>query len=355
MKNLIMLLLLFHIGSTVKHSLKIFFMLSSGVPNTPDYVAAGELGGILIAYYDSNMKTLEPRQDWIRESMEDDPRQWETLIKNCKHYKQLLTDEIRSFKQYSNQTGGVHIIQEIMGCEQDDETKQTVAFKLYGYNGEDFIRFDIETEKWITSNPLAKTTKQEWDRKTASNGVWKNFLTTVCPDMMKMYFNDAKSFLDRKVPPSVSLLQMTPSSPVTCHATGFYPNKIMMFWRKDGVEIHEHVKKGEIFHNHDGTFQLSVNMNVSSVPGEDWTSYSCVFQFSGVEDNIVTKLNKSVIRTNWERPVMIPVTAAVVVPILLILVGGVGFVVYKRKKDKRCKRAPNSISELTEKLNPETK
>lgn len=83
-------------------------------------------------------------------------------------------------------------------CEQDDETKQTVAFKLYGYNGEDFIRFDIETEKWITSNPLAKTTKQEWDRKTASNGVWKNFLTTVCPDMMKMYFNDAKSFLDRK-------------------------------------------------------------------------------------------------------------------------------------------------------------
>lgn len=35
---------------------------------------------------------------------------------------------------------------------------------------------------------------------------------------------------------------------------------------------------------------------------------------------------------------MILVTAAVVVPILLILVGGVGFVVYKRKKDKRCKR-----------------
>uniref|UniRef100_A0A3B4H634 Ig-like domain-containing protein n=1 Tax=Pundamilia nyererei TaxID=303518 RepID=A0A3B4H634_9CICH len=204
---------------------------------------------------------------------------------------------------------GVHIIQEIMGCEQDDETKQTVAFKLYGYNGEDFIRFDIETEKWITSNPLAKTTKQEWDRKTASNGVWKNFLTTVCPDMMKMYFNDAKNQRHRlpdklshvTIPPSVSLLQMTPSSPVTCHATGFYPDRAMMFWRKDGVEIHEHVKKGEIFHNHDGTFQLSVNMNVSSVPAEDWMSYSCVFQFSGVEDNIITKLNKSVIRTNWGK------------------------------------------------------
>lgn len=72
-------------------------------------MTAGDLEGILEAHYDSNMKTLEPRQDWIRESMEDDPRQWETLIKNCKHYKQLLTDETRSFKQYSNQTGGMFL------------------------------------------------------------------------------------------------------------------------------------------------------------------------------------------------------------------------------------------------------
>uniref|UniRef100_A0A668RP86 Ig-like domain-containing protein n=3 Tax=Oreochromis TaxID=8139 RepID=A0A668RP86_OREAU len=94
---------------------------------------------------------------------------------------------------------------------------------------------------------------------------------------------------------------MTSSSPVTCHATGFYPHKIMMFWKKDGVEIHEHVDKGDIFHNYDGTFQSSVNMNVLSVPAEDWMSYSCVFQFSVVEDNIVTQLNKSAIRTNWGK------------------------------------------------------
>lgn len=42
-------------------------------------------------------------------------------------------------------------------------------------------------------------------------------------------------------------------------------------------------------------------MNASSVQSEDWTSYSCVFQFSGVEDNIITKLNKSTIRTNWGK------------------------------------------------------
>ncbi|KAL3984317.1 olfactory receptor [Sarotherodon galilaeus] len=122
------------------------------------------------------------------------------------------------------------------------------------------------------------------------------------------------------------------------------------------MEIHDHVEKGEILHNHDGTFQLSVNMNASSVPSEDWTSYSCVFQFSGVEDIIVTALNKSTIRTNWERRAhtKIPVTAAVVVLVLLILVAAVGFVVYKKKKCESSKEAPNNLSELSERLNPET-
>ncbi|XP_026012951.1 class I histocompatibility antigen, F10 alpha chain-like [Astatotilapia calliptera] len=149
-----------------------------------------------------------------------------------------------------------------------------------------------------------------------------------------MYVDSGNVSLQRTVGPTVSLLQKTPFALVTCHATGFYPNTAMMFWRKDGVEIQDHAEKGEILHNHDGTFQLSVNMNASSVPSEDWTSYSCVFQFSGVEDNIITKLNKSTIRTNWERraDMKIPITAVVVVRVPLMLVAAVGFVVYKKKK-----------------------
>ncbi|XP_049895773.1 major histocompatibility complex class I-related gene protein-like, partial [Epinephelus moara] len=98
--------------------------------------------------------------------------------------------------------------------------------------------------------------------------------------------------------PSVSLLQKSPSSPVSCHATGFYPNSAMMFWRKDGEELHENVDRGEILPNHDGSFQMSSDLNVSSVSPEDWKKYECVFQLSGVKEDIVTKLNKAVIRTN---------------------------------------------------------
>ncbi|MEQ2176684.1 hypothetical protein GOODEAATRI_030538, partial [Goodea atripinnis] len=92
--------------------------------------------------------------------------------------------------------------------------------------------------------------------------------------------------------PSVSLLQKTPSSPVSCHATGFYPDKAVMFWRREEKELNEDVEYGEILPNSDGTFQISANLNNSSVLPEDWNRYDCVFQLSGEKNDIITKLDK---------------------------------------------------------------
>ncbi|XP_042339367.1 major histocompatibility complex class I-related gene protein-like, partial [Plectropomus leopardus] len=97
--------------------------------------------------------------------------------------------------------------------------------------------------------------------------------------------------------PSVSLLQKSSSSPVSCHATGFFPNNAMIYWRKGGEELHEGVDLGEVLPNHDGTFQMSSDLDVSSVKPGDWDKYECVFQLSGLED-IRTKLDVKMIRTN---------------------------------------------------------
>ncbi|XP_032364447.1 major histocompatibility complex class I-related gene protein-like isoform X2 [Etheostoma spectabile] len=123
----------------------------------------------------------------------------------------------------------------------------------------------------------------------------------------------------------------------------------MMFWRKDGEELHEDVDLGEILPNHDGSFQMSVDLDLSSVPAEDWRRYDCVFHLSGVEDDIVTKLDKAEIRTNKENPSdrTIPITAAVAV-LAVVLAAAAGFIFYKRTK------APDNSSELSERLSPET-
>ncbi|XP_039676148.1 major histocompatibility complex class I-related gene protein-like [Perca fluviatilis] len=186
----------------------------------------------------------------------------------------------------------------MFGCEWDDETGEVNGFRQDGYDGEDFISFDLKTESWIAPKPQAVITKHKWDNNKAEIAQYKHYLTQICPEWLKKYLNYGRSSLLRTEVPSVSLLQKSPSSPVSCHATGFYPDRAMMFWRKDGEELHEDVDLGEILPNHDGSFQMSVDLDLSSVPAEDWRRYDCVFQLYGVEDDIVTKLDKAEIRTN---------------------------------------------------------
>ena len=115
-----------------------------------------------------------------------------------------------------------------------------------------------------------------------------------------LFFSSLSTLFSPELP-SVSLLQKTPSSPVSCLATGFYPHRASLVWRKDGEELHEEVDHGEILPNHDGTFQMSVDLNLSSVTPEDWTRYDCVFQLYGVKVDTVTKLERDRIRTNWGK------------------------------------------------------
>uniref|UniRef100_A0AAV2K680 Ig-like domain-containing protein n=1 Tax=Knipowitschia caucasica TaxID=637954 RepID=A0AAV2K680_KNICA len=98
--------------------------------------------------------------------------------------------------------------------------------------------------------------------------------------------------------PSISLLQKSSSSPVTCQATGFFPGQASIFWTKDGDIYYEGVDFGETLPNNDETFQTSAELDVSSVPSEDWGRYNCVFRLSGYKDEIITPLDKAAIRTN---------------------------------------------------------
>ncbi|XP_071355998.1 saoe class I histocompatibility antigen, A alpha chain-like [Trachinotus anak] len=128
-----------------------------------------------------------------------------------------------------------------------------------------------------------------------------------------------------------------------------------MLWRKDGEDLHEDVDQGEILPNHDGSFQMRVDLKLSSVKPEDWRRYDCVFLLSGVKEEIITKLDKAEIRTNWEKPsdITVSIIAAVVV-LTLILIAVTGFMVYRKKKAKHPPSPPENVSELREELNPET-
>uniref|UniRef100_A0A3Q1KDF5 Ig-like domain-containing protein n=1 Tax=Anabas testudineus TaxID=64144 RepID=A0A3Q1KDF5_ANATE len=349
MKVLIFLALLgFQGAAAVTHSMKYFYTASSQVPNFPEFVAVGMVDEVQMYYCNSKTRRAEIKQDWMNKVTADDPQYWETQSSVCLSTQHVFKVSTETLKQCFNQTGGVHIYQEMYGCEWDDETGEVTGYYQYSYDGEDFISFDLKTETFIAPTSQALITKNKWDRNKGYMAQQKNYLTQICPDWLKKYVNYGKSSLLRTVPPSVSLLQKTPSSPVSCHATGFYPDRASMSWRKDGEEIHEDVDHGEILPNHDGSFQIRVDLNISSVKPEDWSRYDCVFQFSGVKKDVITKLDKAEIRTNWGKNeiksneamgmmiyIIIIIIIIIAVVVLLVLNGVNGFIIYRNENGEK--------------------
>ncbi|XP_068196605.1 BOLA class I histocompatibility antigen, alpha chain BL3-6-like isoform X2 [Antennarius striatus] len=342
----------------VTHSLKYFFTASSGVPNFPEFVVVGMIDDVQIVHYDSNTKRAEPKQDWMEKITADDPEYWnrETRINQRNHETDKVN--IETFKKRFNQSEGFHIYQWMSGCQWDDETGEVTGFNQHGYNGEDFLVLDLKTETWIAPRPQALITKHRWDHDRGWMDYVKHYYTQECPEWGRKHLENGRSSLLRTELPSVFLLQKTPSSPVSCFATGFYPDRAALFWRRDGEELHEEVDHGEILPNHNGTFQTSVDLNLSSVAPEDWRRYDCVFQLEGVEDDLVTRLDKGKIWTNWEEPTDVtPTTTTIIIIIIavvvlaLVVMAAVGF---KRSRQRTAKRGsvPEDSSELSERLQP---
>nr|XP_054601309.1 major histocompatibility complex class I-related gene protein-like [Nothobranchius furzeri] len=244
-------------------------------------------------------------------------------------FKHLLVE----IKQHLNQSEAAHIIQRVAGCEWDQNTKTSSGFLKYGYDGGDFLRFNLETKSWTSLTPKADFIKRSWDADTKDLDFHVYMLSAVCP----LWLNRTLSFGNTTVletrTPTVSLLQRTPSSPVRCHASGFYPPSVQLIWRKDGEQIRE--IHGEILPNDDETFQLHVDLDISSLRYEDWPRYDCSFQFSGAEEKIVLRLDKTAIHTNWKNTSLMIVAIAVILALILLIIAALGFIFYKKKTEPR--------------------
>jgi len=90
----------------VKHSLKYFITATSGVPDFPEFVGAATVNEVQVGYCDSNIKTAEPKQDWMRKLIKDDPQHLEWYSLKCLGNQQVFRANIDGLKQRLNQTEG---------------------------------------------------------------------------------------------------------------------------------------------------------------------------------------------------------------------------------------------------------
>ncbi|KAM9771192.1 H-2 class I histocompatibility antigen, alpha chain-like isoform 3-T4 [Syngnathus typhle] len=323
--------------ATVIHTFN-YFKMGSQVATLPEYLVMAYVDGVQILQFDSYHRETKAIHDWVNKITEDDPHFWKRETEFNIGNEQVMKVNIETAKKRFNQTGGVHMIQVMRGCEWDDETGEVDGWQHIRYNGEDFLSFEAKTMTWIAANPQAFITKLKLDQIDVLNEARKNILIEECPFELKKHVSNGRDYLTRTELPKVFLLQKTPSSPVTCHATGFYPKTSFLFWRKNSEEIHKDVEMGETLPNHDGTFQTSVHLKVEVTPAAE-QEYECVFRLAGVSDDIVIKLDAGSILSNQEQDWKNAVAIAIPLVVLaLVAVVAAAMVLAKRLKSKQGER-----------------
>ncbi|XP_053719123.1 major histocompatibility complex class I-related gene protein-like isoform X2 [Synchiropus splendidus] len=350
----LLFLLEIHAAAAVFHSLRYFYTASSGVPNFPEFVVVGLVDDVQILHYDSNSRKVETKQDWMKQVIADDPSYLERNTQLSFGVQQVFKNNIEILKPRFNQTGGVHTFQKMYGCEWDDETGLVRGYHQFAYDGEDFIAFDLKTLTWIAANPKAAITKHMWDREESYNKYLQHYFTRECPEWLKRYLHHGKSRLLRTELPRVALLQKKPTSPIVCHATGFFPETAVLFWTKDGEELHKDVDVGEVLPNPDGTFQMTAELRLSD-PSVDWGRYSCVFQLAGVKEDMVTPLRKEDIWTNKPDLNLGLIVGAVVAAVVVLGLMVAGFFVYRRRRTAKAPPSSNNTSKEDLPLKSETR
>nr|AKP95826.1 MHC class I antigen [Ctenopharyngodon idella] len=324
MRSVVLLLLGVHLVNAATHTLQYFYTATTGITNFPRFVDVGMLNGEVISMYDSTSQRKIPKQKWMAENL--DQQYWDSGIERLKGTEQVFLDSVQIVMSRFNQTAGVHTWQLMYGCELNDDGT-TQGYGQYGYDGADFVSLDKNTLTWTAANPQAVITKHKWEANRAIAEQYKVYLENECIEWLKKYVGYGKDTLERKVSPQVSLLQKDPSSPVTCHATGFYPSGVTITWQKNGQDHDEDVDLGELLPNEDGSFQRMSTLNVGP---DEWKNnrFSCVVEH---QDKTIRKTEDDII-TNFDSVPIAIIVGAVAAVVLVIVIGVVGYLVYQRKK-----------------------
>ncbi|KAK3538755.1 hypothetical protein QTP86_015646 [Hemibagrus guttatus] len=255
-----------------------------------NFTAVGLLDGEQFVYYDSNIRKMIPKTEWMQKISADDPDYWKSetdkQLRKQDTFKFYLSSVMKSF----NQTEGVHTLQRMYGCELHDDST-TRGSDQFGYNGEDFISLDLNTGTWTADTPQAEIFIKEWDPTGDEAKEQKSYLEKECIYWIRNFVSHGRETLERKDPPTASVIQKhSPSPEVVCHATGCFPKAVNITWRKDGGPVYKDVEVRETLPNQDGSFQ---KRSILKVPAEELQkhTYTCVIQHSSLEEELVLPVN----------------------------------------------------------------
>ncbi|KAK2906605.1 hypothetical protein Q8A67_005590 [Cirrhinus molitorella] len=183
-----------------KHELHKFMTTYTGrnkqtVAGRPEFSAVTILDGQQIDYYDSEIKELVTRQEWMKKYASTDMWKADTEIR--KQVQNIYKNNIPRLMERFNQTHGVHTYQRMYGCEWDDETEVPDGFDEYSYDGQRFISLDLKKGRYTAHVSQADPTVQNWNNDTEQLDFLKQYYRLECIYWLKEFLHFSKATLKK--------------------------------------------------------------------------------------------------------------------------------------------------------------
>ncbi|NWR04398.1 HA1F protein, partial [Paradoxornis webbianus] len=96
-----------------------------------------------------------------------------------------------------NQSGGLHTLQLLRGCDLLSDGSVRGSYR-YGYNGRDFLSFDLGSGRFVAADGAAEVTRRRWEQDGTVAEQKTNYLKHVCPEWLQKYVGYGQEELERK-------------------------------------------------------------------------------------------------------------------------------------------------------------
>lgn len=303
------------------HSLifKYMFITPQKVPGAHQFSATTTLDGVIVDYYDSDIRVKIPKQSW---NIRDDSF-WAEGTKS-RRLKQLwygCNAEILRTRLRLNDTDN-HILQAYHGCEAHNHANGTWEFRnawdTYAYDGRTFISFDFATKTFIPHMEAAYQTSRKWNAADQLLKYIEWYFTTQCVKNLIETVELRERKLSKSDVTTQELLVYTIHSRTSdratrllCWATGLpWTSAVLHIGVHNGTSIDskQYSVNTGVRPNGDGTFQVLVAIDADAA---DKTKYTCSLNTSGV---IITKTWSGEANADplWTIPVIITTSVFVV-------------------------------------------
>ncbi|XP_018413629.1 PREDICTED: class I histocompatibility antigen, F10 alpha chain-like [Nanorana parkeri] len=306
------------------HSLR-YYVTGVSAPESglPEYSVVGYVDDREIVNYNSDTRQYVPKTEWMKKV---EPEYWEEETRKDQFAEPVYKHNVRTLMSRFNQTGGIHILQRMYGCElRDDGT--TAGYQQYGYDGREFMYLDTKSWIWMPTMNEAQISTQRWNSIEVRLGEMdENYLENECIVFLQKLITYGGEDLEKKVRPEVKVWGRPQSDGVTrlqCLVYGFHPRAVDVKWVKNGVDHVPSDEMSSVLPHPDGTYQIRVS---AEVPTREGDTYSCHVDHSS--------LGMETLSVIWEpgNGSSMTLIIAIVCAVVAIAVGvGVGLFFYKKR------------------------